>query len=292
VSRYLRRVLGRTAGQPLGALQAAKPRRWSSQLADPFAAADPAAGAASPVPLGTAAPGRSPELDARPAVPPARSRIGPGAVTDGGDALEARTRRARRGFELDPPADPLPAPPGGRRGADIERRATQPLAEPVSSARIPVAGRAEPARARPPGPPAVPSAPEPPRAMPGPTTRPASVSEGRDELSRVVMPLPPTSRREPAAATEPARRAPGAPATGGDPHRATPAIVAPPTGHAAPPSAASRPEIVIGRISVLVESARPPVAAPRTVVRQVTAPRNADGGGLAHSFGRFGLGQL
>jgi hypothetical protein len=53
---------------------------------------------------------------------------------------------------------------------------------------------------------------------------------------------------------------------------------------------------VIGRISVLVESARPPVAAPRTVVRHVTAPRNADdGGGLGHSFGRFGrfgLGQL
>jgi len=70
-------------------------------------------------------------------------------------------------------------------------------------------------------------------------------------------------------------------------------VAAPPAEHAASPrpSAASRPEIVIGRISVVVESVRPTAAATRTVVRHVTAtPRNADeSSGLSH---RFGLGQL
>jgi hypothetical protein len=116
------------------------------------------------------------------------------------------------------------------------------------------------------------------------------------------MPLPPAPRRDPAAATEPLRPR-DAPAAGGEPRAASSAVAAPPIGYAAPPPpfAPSRPEIVIGRISVLVESTRPPGPAPRTVVRHVpVTPGNADeGGGPAYGlggfgglgrFGRFGLG--
>lgn len=293
MSRYLQRVLGRTAGQPLGSLRVAQPRRWSSQPTDPFAAADPAAAASPGAPLGTAAPGRSPELDARPSLAPSRSRPGAGVVEEGGAALGAR--RSRRGVDpADASAGPLLAAPVGRRGARIERHEPGTSATAASSsAPGPVVGRHDPA-AGPPGAIAVPSAPGQPPAMPGPTPHAASAaSERRDEPSRIVMPLPPAPRRDPAAATEPLRSLRDEPATGGAPRGASFAIAAPPSRHAAPPQpqAPARPEIVIGRISVLVESARPPVAAPRTVVRQVTAtPGNADAGGGFGRFGRFGLG--
>jgi hypothetical protein len=130
-------------------------------------------------------------------------------------------------------------------------------------------------------------------APPDPVSPPAGVaSERRAAPSTAVMPPPLVPRREPATAPDPVRSRHDAPAAGGDPRRPTLVVAAPPAEHAAPlPPVPPRPEIVIGRISVVVESARPPTASPRAVVRHVAAtPRNVDeSSGLSH---RFGLGQL
>jgi len=162
----------------------------------------------------------------------------------------------------------------------LEHRESSDGAEP--RARIPAVTGHEPDAVPRPGATTLPSAQVALPATLGLMSRPASVaSERRAEPSAVLMPPPLVPRREPAAATDPVRPRHDAPAA------------APPAEHAASPrpSAALRPEVVIGRISVVVESARPTAAATRTVVRHVTAtPRNADeSSGLSH---RFGLGQL
>lgn len=217
-----------------------------------------------------------------------------GALEDGGQPLGAR---GSRGVEpAAPPSAPLLARPLGRRRGRpemLEHRESGVATGSRSSARMPDAMGHEPNAATRPGASAPPSAVALP-AMLVPISSPAGIaSERRAAPSTAVMPPPLISRREPAAATDPVRPRHDAPAAGAEPRRPTFVVAAPPAEHVAPPqpSAASRPEIVIGRISVVVESARPPAATPRTVVHHVTAtPRNADeSSGLSH---RFGLGQL
>jgi len=260
VSRYLRRVLARTAGQAPGALRPAQPLRWSSQVADPFAAAELAASTA-----------------AEPVAP---------AAETGPEGAGVRARRLdERGLRSDPDLPPsVPAPRLGRRVRAAVRDPDEGLAEAARAARAPVAATGV---ATPPG-----ATLAPPGAAPSPA--PAAPAEARSEPSRIAMPTPPPRRREPVASDATAPRAhdaaPSAAAVPGP--TVVVAVPPPPPVSSAAAPAERRPEIVIGRISVVVESARQP-APPRTVVRTVTAtPRGEDGGASAPGFGRFGLGQL
>jgi hypothetical protein len=118
------------------------------------------------------------------------------------------------------------------------------------------------------------------------------------------MPLPMAPRRDPAPAAAPVElpRRDSATAAPVEPRaqrisagelRLGPPAAAPIQHAASPPSpAAARPEIVIGRISVVVDGARPPAVAPRTIVRVTAAASAADETGGSQRFGRFGLGQL
>jgi hypothetical protein len=292
MSRYLRRVLARTTGQPLGSLQAARPLRWSNSSVDALSAADRTAEpTVAQVDRATATSGPRSSPSA------ARSTPGGSVVEDGG-MPEVRDR-ARSAAESARPA-PLHAPPVERsvRSARPERHARFAYPAPsddrepeassaATAARMPAApGARDPATAKVAVsvPPLVSVAAPPPAS-----SRPRDVF-GRDEPSPLAMPLPPgTPRRDPTTAI--ARPALHDLPVGGSARPGAPSIAAPPSQPVAPQPAPPRAEVVIGRISVVVESARPPAAATRTIVRHATAAPADDGAGPMR-FGRFGMGQL
>ena len=139
-------------------------------------------------------------------------------------------------------------------------------------------------------------APAAPRGQPDPAPSPEAAIETPRRASRTG-----TIDREPGPAAGPAREAtPAAPdrldtRPAADRSRSTPGpgaiVVAAPHSHPGPDREPTRPEIVIGRVSVIVEAPRPAAPPPQLVVRTAApASRTADEGpGLAH---RFGLGQL
>jgi hypothetical protein len=282
VSRYLRRVLARTTGQPLGALQPSRPQRWSGAAADPFAAADAAAAdPGAPPAAGFASPGAGRDADGdRPAPFAAPTAIASGAVQDGAGGLDARSRPRRI-------VDRALGAERSTLAAPVEHRVARGD-RPVPASGDPAAPAPTPASASPAaGSPASGSRASAPLASPTGPRRPGAVDGAhRDERSPIAMPPPVTPRHEPAAAAGPRRDDAAA-------DRPASVIAAPIPRAPAAPVAASRPEIVIGRISVIVESARPPAAAPRTIVRRVTAAAGAaDSDAPPQRFGRFGLGQL
>lgn len=293
MSRYLRRVLARTTGQVPGALQVARPHRWSSQAADPFAAAGadvPGGADRAATRIETGAPSSGGGERSAPFA--AASWIASGAVDDGAGALDVRSRPRRILDRTARPDDGGIAPPE-RRG--VRREGQLSAGEPSGSQRTPAAASGSPAGTHPSSA-TTPGHTAPPLALPAISRPGSTAAERRTEPSRVAMPLPMAPRRDPAsAAAAPVEARGQAIAVGGLRISAPAAAPLQQIQHAAPSGspAASRPEIVIGRISVVVDGARPPAAAPRTIVRRVTAAASAaDDAGGSHRFGRFGLGQL
>jgi hypothetical protein len=270
VSRFLGRVLARTVGRAPGSLQAPRPQRRSAQAGDPFAAHDAADAPYPARPEGAAAVDPVREV--------VRERIAPPAVAG-----------VERAGVLEPLA--LPRRMLGRFAGRLPGGTeTTPLRRPEREA-----ARAHP-EAAPATVPAMPRAPTSPAVVP-PTGAPvlaraelppAAARAHGDERTVIAMPPPVAPRRDPVTVGA-LRDAPSSGELRSASALAIPPAVAAPVAVA--PVAATRPEIVIGRISVVVESPRPPAAAPRTVVRRVTTSA-ADGDGPAQRFGRFGLGQL
>ena len=289
MSRYLQRVLARTVGQPLGALQAPRPLRWSSAPAGGGGAVDRAAEPAA------AHDGGARAIRDRLSPPSAaRSTLGGAAAMDGAaDRVtpEPGDRARRAGAPGQPstgsPSPQREAPAAGVRSARPEHLApaARPADAPRSEGREPEAAASTSTRMPGSRGPATVGAPVeakvPASGEPAPLRASPRRARGFDgeAASRIAMPLPP-ARRDPVTTRAPAASLHDPPIPGG---------AAPPV--AARPPAPPRAERVIGRITVVVDSVRPPVAPPHIVVRPAAAAPADDGAGPPR-FGRFGLGQL
>ena len=268
---YLRRVLSRTstAAAP-GTLQPDTERRWTSAR-EPFGIGP----ALSEPPATLVTPTTPAASGDRPAAPPPPLPSAP---------LKAPSR-AQPGEQLEPvPDEPAPAPSRSPR----PRYRRRLPAEPDDRARAdPVTVPHEPALAEYQRPTLVPPAAD--RNQPT-VTAAASPAPQRSSEPQFSPRLPAPPRRStspderPAPAAQVEMREPARRAT----ERAM--IVAP--AMLTSPAPAPQPNIVIGRISVVVDSPRPvaPTAPQRAQRRRASAaPTRTTGPRFAH---RFGIGQL
>jgi hypothetical protein len=270
VSGYLRRVLSRsTAPAAPGSMQPSPPRRWTSAR-EPFGV-----GPALTVPVGLSTPLTRGESRAAPppVTPPSPDLPAP-------SGLAADLDRPRGAPNVEPPRTVLPSP--ALRAAD-----RHPMASGQHFPAEPVAVHSDPLIV-------APSQPA------GPSGRSADPDQPTVMVSAPleVRSLPAQPSREPAPTRQsilhddrPAVRA----ATQTREPAVTPRLSlqpAAPPARAKNPSPTPQPNIVIGRISVVVDAPRPvtPTAAPRPHRRATTASTAL--GGAPRFAHRFGIGQL
>ena len=282
---YLRRVIARTSGAPLGGLRASTPFRWPAAIADPFAGAE--AAAADAAADATAAPSDAtgePGAGASPGPGPGAHRVGSEQEANGVDAstaLAAARVRPRREVQRSAQA-PEPADPWREDQQTTTRIASGREPRPRAASLDPAAPAAQAAAilglpegsTRPSG-----------SGHPSPGDATDGQAGSRAEVRRIEAPrVAPVTPERPSG--------PGSDRAAGTAPEPTRIVVAAPPGHVGPPEPV-RPEIVIGRVSVVVEAARPPVPAARPATRRAPSPpassARSDGPGLA---GRFGLGQM
>jgi len=276
MSRFVRRILARTAGAPLQALQHANVRRGPAPVIDPFEAGETS---------DLAAPGDAEGSAAAPATRPASAAgeaVGLAPLVGArGEPTVRRDEGAEQARATSlPPADSEPAhrslrsaePPPPARSEATSRAITEEhvvrrtLEESVQQVRHTSDRAVSPS-----------SMPEGVARTAASTTSIPFAQPAAAPEQRLEMPLPGAmerTRSEPDARTHSPE-----PAT----QRLEPPVSAP-SAPAAPPA----PQITIGRVSVVVEAPRP--AAPPPAARRVRATRPADD--ASAPSGRFGLGQL
>jgi hypothetical protein len=284
MSRFVRRIMARTAGAPLQALQHANVRRGPAPVIDPFEAGensdlaapgDAEGSAAAPAPRPAAAPATRPASAAGEAVGLAPLAGAQGEPTGRRDEVAEQVRATSLSPADSEPAHrslPSPAPPPPARGEASSRAITQEhvvrltLEESVPQARHASDRAVSPS-----------SMPEGEANTAASTTSITFAQLAAAPERRLAMPLPGAAERiqsEPDARTQ--SREPAS-------QRLEPPVSAP-----SAPAASPAPQITIGRVSVVVEAPRP--AAPPTAARRVRATRPSDD--APAPSGRFGLGQL
>ena len=261
MSRYLGRVLARSTGRPLGQIQAAPALRWPGAGGDLEGTMDRGADAAPE----SSGPGRAASgLENSEPSPP-----GHGDPGRGPEWVESSKRR---------PSDPgLDETRPGSRGGDEPR----PTGERVRIVRV-GGDTARPTHAE------EPRRPDPPTPA-GPSVEPPARARRTESDKGETRPSGAAGVRGSPAVAVPSDTRSASGRTSQTPVQTT-ALVTPSPSHPAPREP-SRTNVVIGRVSVIVEA--PPQTAPTapTIVR-VSAPAarpTEDGPGLAN---RFGLGQL
>jgi hypothetical protein len=281
MTSYLRRVLSRmSAAAAPGTLKPAAERSWTS-AAEPFGIGPPLS---EPFGIGPAL-----------SEPPA-SLVTPATPATGGDRPAASppplpseppqtSSRAKPGERIKPvPDEPAPAPSRSPRPRYRRRSWAEPddrmRADPVTVPHQPT-----PAGYQRPTP--VPHAAD--RNHP-PVTEAASPVPQRSSEPQFSVRLPVPAHRSTSLDERPA---PAAPAEMREPARPATerAMIVAPATHTSP-APAPQPDIVIGRISVIVDSPRPvPPTAPQRAQRRraSAAPTRTTALRFAH---RFGIGQL
>jgi hypothetical protein len=261
MSRYLGRVLARSAGRPLGQIQATPPMRWPGAGGDPDGATDRAADGAPET-------GGSDRADT---TRPATGESIPAGRDDPGRGSDPADRGERRPSD----AGSIEARPRGRSAGD-----SPPSDERVRIVRV----GGDPPRPSP-------TTPPPPEPSPSPEPRVEPPGRARWTGADEHVPRPSVVAERPVAPAVPSSTEPrSAPSRTTRPPEPGAIVVAAPHSHPATPREPTRPEVVIGRVSVVVETSRPAAPAPQPTVRAAPAARPGDDGpGLAS---RFGLGQL
>jgi hypothetical protein len=277
MSRYLGRVLARSSGRPLGQMQAAPPMRWPGAGGDPGGAPDGAEEAAP----GSDSPDRATPPPETAGASSARRRDGPDRDPSVSELRPVGSRSDAGPIEGQPSARGRSDQPGGRERVRVVRVGRD--AAPTTSGAPPRPPDAIAPRS---------AAADAPRTSP-PGTRPEPAdSKGRSRARSEERPDAPVISPPPAppAIPSPPDDRPASSQTSRGQEPAT-LVIAAPHDHAVQPHEQARPEVVIGRVSVVVEAPRlPPPAAPAAPRAAAPASRTADDGpGLAH---RFGLGQL
>lgn len=287
MSRYLQRLRARMTGDPLRVLQPAQPLRWSTPAADPFVTPE-ASDAGGLVALAGATPGnpldRQASLQAERLPIASVSRQGEASVPfeSRGTGPQATRSSAQAAFDRsllpDHPAtvEATRPPLSGARARSQDESRARPVDRPAASGTAVVLPPAatlrrhrsgspdsEPEGSREPGrnsPPVILQAAATPRSVPAPV---------------VAGDAPPN-----AAATTTSRIA----------EHSQVFVAAPPPQRSAD-AAPRRTEVVIGRISVVIDSPRPVPLAPHAAPRPAAAsPRPAES--AADSVRHFGIGQL
>ena len=292
MSRYVQRLLARAAGAPLRALQPAPPLRSAAADADPFA-----------TPLGPEVGELASGAGLREAKPAAAHAQSPAVLASTqreptmaseASAINPSSKPSRARIAFDRPSIPLiPSVPPAREAARSLPSSAARADSPDASRMRAIAGSRESGiEARAPHP----FTPQPP--APSGVTDSDRLQAANASASAVTLQAAATPRTVLAAAASAGRELPAPTLTPAAMNRAADhhqlLVAAPPpatpTQVAAEP-APGRAEVVIGRISVSIESPRPAPVAPRLAPRAAAAPaRPAEG--AFDSVHHFGIGQL